>query len=249
MAKSPVPTLGDLWRTKDSSIIMQRPRSPKVEKKFNFPTSSNKEDWQTVTSAVTALFQRKKLANLELDSLTEKVRLVKADIGNSELCKRFREEILVKGMIILRDIKVNSGVQLLEKLASTWTHFFHTVLPLVQAIFVNLQPADGYSVRDVSLITFRDIVVLKTKLEEAFQMGLPAPPHVVQMLLILQVIVLAKAKLSLLFYHLFSKATSKLYIKAFFQRYMYLCSPSSEICSRLHQIILPSLFYLITECP
>lgn len=186
MAKSPVPTLGDFLRTKDSSLIMQRPRSPKVEKKFNFPSSS-KEDWQNVTGAVTALFQRKNLAKLELNSLTEKVKLVKTDIGNSELCKRFHEEILVKGMIILRDIKVNSGVQLFEKLASTWTHFFYTVLPLVQAIFVNLQPADGNSVRDLSLIAFRDTVVLKTKLEEAFQMGLPPPAHVIQMLLILQV--------------------------------------------------------------
>jgi len=187
MAKSPVPTLGDLLRTtKDASLIMSRPRSPKVERKFNFPTSS-KEDWQIVTAAVTALFQGKNLGKLELNSLTEKVKIVKADIGNSELCKRFHEEILVKGMIILRDIKVNSGAQLLEKLASTWSLFFFSVLPLVQAIFVNLQPADGNSVRDLSLIAFRDIVVLKTKLEEAFQMGLPPPTHVVQMLLILQV--------------------------------------------------------------
>lgn len=190
MAKSPVPTLSDLWGSrKDSSLMMmQRPRSPKVEKKFNFPAANSKEDWHSVTSVVTALFQKKKLSNLELDLLTEKVKLVKADFGNGELCKRFKESILVKGMIILREhIKVDSGAQLLDKLATTWTHFFHNVLPLVQAIFVNLQPADGHSVRDLSLITFRDIVVLKTKLEEAFQMGLPPPPAVVQMLLVLQV--------------------------------------------------------------
>ncbi|EDO37096.1 predicted protein [Nematostella vectensis] len=145
-----------------------------------------KEDWQVVSGAVTALFQRKKLANGELLSLTEKVRAVKTDVGNAKLCEHFKE-ILVKGMIILReDLKEKSGELLMDKLSSAWLYFFKYILPLLQAIFVNLYPPDGNSVRDLSLLSFRDIVVLKTKLEEAFQMEVESPPELIRMLLILQ---------------------------------------------------------------
>ena len=190
MSRSPVSNLGELWR-KDASVTivgMQRPRSPKTtERRFTFAGGKN-EDWNTVSNAVTALFQRKKLANKELNNLTEKVKNVKKEIGNHVICDLFKESILMKGMIILReDVKAKNGEVLLDKLADSWTYFFSNILPLVQAIFLNVQPPDGQSIRDISLLSFRDTVVLKTKLEEAFIMGLTAPPKLVQMLLVLQV--------------------------------------------------------------
>lgn len=189
MARSPVSSLGEILR-KDGSVTMvgvQRPRSPKMpDKRFTF-AGGKTEDWNTVSNAVTALFQRKKLAKLELSSLTEKVKSVKLEIGGPTICEWFKES-LVKGMIILReDVKDKNGEVLLDKLADSWTYFFCTILPLLQAIFFDIQSREAQSTRSIALLNFRDVVVLKTKLEEAFVMDLTVPPKVVQMLLILQV--------------------------------------------------------------
>ena len=189
MARSSVSNLSDLLR-KDPSMTMagiQRPRSPKqTDKKFTYVGGKN-EDWNTVSNAVTALFQRKKLAKLELSSLTEKVKTVKQEIGGPAICERFKES-LVKGMIILReDVKAKNGEVLLDKLADSWSYFFCTILPLLQAIFLDIQSREAQSTRAIALLNFRDVVVLKTKLEEAFVMDLTVPPKLVQMLLILQV--------------------------------------------------------------
>lgn len=192
MSRSPVSNLGDLWRRDPLITIpgMQRPKSPKTsEKRFNFAGGKN-EDWNAVTSATTALFQRKNLATLELDLLTEKVKSVKTDKGNGVVCNLFKESILKKGMIIMReDMKEKSGHLLLDKLANAWAHLYSNVLPLLQAIFIHVQPPDGHSIRDLTLVNFRDIVVLKTKLEDTFlmDMTMTVPPRIVQMLLILQV--------------------------------------------------------------
>lgn len=189
MARSPVSSLGEILR-KDGSVTMvgvQRPKSPKMaDKRFTYATGKT-EDWNTVSNAVTALFQRKKLAKLELSILTEKVKSVKLEIGGPTICEWFKES-LVKGMIILReDVKDKNGEVLLDKLADSWTYFFCTILPLLQAIFSDIQSREAQSTRSIALLNFRDVVVLKTKLEEAFVMDLTVPPKVVQMLLILQV--------------------------------------------------------------
>ena len=189
MARSPVSNLSEFLK-KDCSVTMvgvQRPRSPKTnDKRFTFAGGKN-EDWNTVSNAITALFQRKKLAKLELSSLTEKVKLVKLEISGPTICEWFKES-LVKGMIILReDVKDKNGEVLLDKLADSWTYFFCTILPLLQAIFLDIQSREAQSTRSIALLNFRDVVVLKTKLEEAFVMDLTVPPKLVQMLLILQV--------------------------------------------------------------
>ena len=188
MARSPV-TLGDFLRKDPSSTMVgaPRPRSPKqTDKKFNYAAGKN-EDWNTVSNAVTALFQRKKLTKFELSSLMEKVKTVKQEINGPAICERFKES-LVKGMIILReDVKAKNGEVLLDKLADSWSYFFCTILPLLQAIFLDIQSREAQSTRAIALLSFRDVVVLKTKLEEAFVMDLTVPPKLVQMLLILQV--------------------------------------------------------------
>jgi hypothetical protein len=57
----------------------------------------------------------------------------------------------------------------------------------LQAVFASLPQANGLAVREISLVYFRDIVVLKTKLDEVIDGGREVPPRIVQMLLVLQV--------------------------------------------------------------
>ena len=83
IARSPVSNLGDLLRKEPSLTVVggPRPKSPKlIDKKFTY-TGGKSEDWNTVSNAITALYQRKKLAKSELTSLTEKVKIVKQEIG------------------------------------------------------------------------------------------------------------------------------------------------------------------------
>ena len=194
MARSPVSNLGELLR-RDPAMNglggLARPRSPKPDKKLGLSSSKN-EDWQVISSAVTALFQRKKLENFELEALTVKVKNVKLELGINQICNNYKESILMKGMIILReDVKEKSGELLLDKLADVWNYFFGYILPMLQAVFLHLTPPDGLTIRDISLLSFRDIIVLKTKLEEAFCVDtVKVPPRVTQMLLVLQVRIL-----------------------------------------------------------
>lgn len=184
----PVTSLGELLRREPSVQSFQRQRSPTLDRKIS--AASRNEDWVAISTAVITLFHRKKLENFELYSLTEKVKSAKSDIGQDMICILYKESILMKGMIILReDVKEKSGETLLDKLADIWTHFFGEVLPLLQAVFHHLTPPDGQSLRDIALISFRDIVLLKTKLQEVFEgdTAVHVPPRMIQMLLILQV--------------------------------------------------------------
>ena len=54
-------------------------------------------------------------------------------------------------------------------------------------MFLSLPQANGLSIREISLVYFRDIVVLKTKLDEVIAAGQEIPPRIIQMLLVLQV--------------------------------------------------------------
>ena len=78
-----------------------------------------------------------------------------------------------------------SGPELLEKLADTWTQFFTHILPTLEAIFVPTQ----ICIRSVTLLSFRDHVLLKTPISEALDSGVQGdvPPRIKQMLLVLQV--------------------------------------------------------------
>ena len=110
----------------------------------------------------------------------------KSDFGNA-IIDRYQESILMKGMIILREeVREKSG-EYLDKLATCWTAFFCNILPTLQAVFLSLPQANGLSIREISLVYFRDIVVLKTKLDEVIAAGQEIPPRIIQMLLVLQV--------------------------------------------------------------
>ncbi|XP_036374274.1 proline-rich protein 5a isoform X2 [Megalops cyprinoides] len=143
--------------------------------------------WNSIHNAVIAVFQRKGLAENELYVLNEGVRqLLKTELG-SFFTEYLQNQLLTKGMVILRDkIRFYEGQKLLDSLAETWDFFFCDVLSMLQAIFYPVQGKEP-SVRQLALLHFRNIITLNIKLEDALSRPRArVPPSIIQMLLILQ---------------------------------------------------------------
>ena len=147
----------------------------------------NNEDWKSLQHSVTGLFHDKKLKGRELDTLNEKVRnVLESDLGRF-ICEYYQDSILKKGMIILKErVKEKTGMVLIEKLATVWREFYTTILPTLLAIFYPIQE-QGLSIRKTTLVGFRDIVLLKTSIDETLR-AIPKeqiPSDITQMLLVL----------------------------------------------------------------
>ncbi|NXL24593.1 PRR5 protein, partial [Setophaga kirtlandii] len=143
--------------------------------------------WNSIHNGVIAVFQRKGLPDHELYNLNEGVRqLLKTELG-SFFTEYLQNQLLTKGMVILRDkIRFYEGQKLLDTLAETWDFFFSDVLPMLQAIFYPVQGKEP-SVRQLALLHFRNIIALNIKLEDALSRSRArVPPSIIQMLLILQ---------------------------------------------------------------
>ncbi|XP_070762895.1 proline-rich protein 5a [Enoplosus armatus] len=143
--------------------------------------------WNSIHNAVIAVFQKKGLADNELFVLNEGVRhLLKTELG-SFFTEYLQNQLLTKGMVILRDkIRFYEGQKLLDSLAETWDFFFCDVLSMLQAIFHPVQGKEP-SVRQLALLHFRNTIVLSVKLDDALSRPRArVPPSVTQMLLILQ---------------------------------------------------------------
>ncbi|KAL4640752.1 proline-rich protein 5 isoform X1 [Arapaima gigas] len=143
--------------------------------------------WNSIHNAVIAVFQKKGLADNELYALNEGVRqLLKTELG-SFFTEYLQNQLLTKGMVILRDkIRFYEGQKLLDSLAETWDFFFCDVLSMLQAIFYPVQGKEP-SVRQLALLHFRNIITLNIKLEDALSRPRArVPPSIIQMLLILQ---------------------------------------------------------------
>ncbi|XP_030070169.1 proline-rich protein 5 isoform X3 [Microcaecilia unicolor] len=143
--------------------------------------------WNSIHNGVIAVFQRKGLPDHELYNLNEGVRqLLKTELG-SFFTEYLQNQLLTKGMVILRDkIRFYEGQKLLDTLAETWDFFFSDVLPMLQAIFYPVQGKEP-SVRQLALLHFRNIIALNIKLEETLSRPRArVPPSIIQMLLILQ---------------------------------------------------------------
>ncbi|KAK1168758.1 proline-rich protein 5-like isoform X1 [Acipenser oxyrinchus oxyrinchus] len=143
--------------------------------------------WNSIHNGVISVFQRKGLPESELYTLNEGVRrLLKTELG-SFFSEYLQNQLLTKGMVILRDkIRFYEGQKLLDSLADTWDFFFSDVLPMLQAIFYPVQGKEP-SVRQLALLHFRNIITLNIKLEDAISRPRArVPPSIIQMLLILQ---------------------------------------------------------------
>lgn len=143
--------------------------------------------WNSIHNAVISVFQKKELGENELYTLNEGVRqLLKTELG-SFFTEYLQNQLLTKGMVILRDkIRFYEGQKLLDSLADTWDFFFCDVLSMLQAIFYPVQGKEP-SVRQLALLHFRNIITLNLKLDEALSKPRArVPPSIIQMLLILQ---------------------------------------------------------------
>ncbi|XP_030620899.1 proline-rich protein 5a [Chanos chanos] len=167
------PNLSQLGKTEKASL----------EERGTGPNAT----WNSIQNAVIAVFQKKGLADNELYVLNEGVRqLLKTELG-SFFTEYLQNQLLTKGMVILRDkIRFYEGQKLLDSLAETWDFFFCDVLSMLQAIFHPVQGKEP-SVRQLALLHFRNTITLNVKLEEALSRPRArVPPPIIQMLLVLQ---------------------------------------------------------------
>ncbi|KAM4749445.1 proline-rich protein 5 [Rhinophrynus dorsalis] len=143
--------------------------------------------WNSIQNGVISVFQKKGLPDHELYNLNEGVRhLLKTELG-SFFTEYLQNQLLTKGMVILRDkIRFYEGQKLLDSLAEIWDFFFSDVLPMLQAIFYPVQGKEP-SIRQLALLHFRNIITLNIKLDDALSRPRArVPPSIIQMLLILQ---------------------------------------------------------------
>ncbi|KAG7999712.1 Proline-rich protein 5-like, partial [Nibea albiflora] len=82
-------------------------------------------------------------------------------------------------------VHLPAGDEQLVVLADMWDRFFTEILPTLQAIFYPVQGQE-LTVRQMALLAFRDLVLLKLHLEETLGGAASVPPAVTQMLLVLQ---------------------------------------------------------------
>ncbi|KAM7415246.1 hypothetical protein PAMA_019865 [Pampus argenteus] len=168
------PVLSDLARFHASSPSLQ---------------ISNTSVWNSVQSAVIKVFQGGALQTNELYTLNESIRwLLKTEMG-SFITEYFQNQLLTRGLSeVLDQILLHSGEtgdEQLAALSDMWSRFFTETLPTLQAIFYPVQGQE-LTVRQMALLGFRDLVLLKLHLEEALGTAASVPPPVTQMLLVLQ---------------------------------------------------------------
>ncbi|XP_072374957.1 proline-rich protein 5-like isoform X1 [Scyliorhinus torazame] len=143
--------------------------------------------WNSVHKAVIKVFQGGSLQDNELYCLNENIRqLLKSELGPF-ITDYFQNHLLSKGLILMEEkVRVCEGENLLEALTRSWDNFFTEILPMLQAIFYPVQGQE-LTIRQMALLGFRDMVLLKVNLEQALhQPPTDVPPSITQMLLVLQ---------------------------------------------------------------
>uniref|UniRef100_A0A3P8X2S1 Proline rich 5 like n=1 Tax=Cynoglossus semilaevis TaxID=244447 RepID=A0A3P8X2S1_CYNSE len=168
------PVLSDLARFHASSPALQI---------SNTRVWNRYEDRNVVS--VIKVFKGGTLQNNELYTLNDSIRwLLKTEMG-SFITDYFQNQLLTRGLSeVLDQILLHSGETLLV-LADMWDRFFTETLPTLQAIFYPVQGQE-LSVRQLALLAFRDLVLLKLHLEASLQNAASVPPAVTHMLLVLQ---------------------------------------------------------------
>uniref|UniRef100_A0A3Q0SGC2 Proline rich 5 like n=1 Tax=Amphilophus citrinellus TaxID=61819 RepID=A0A3Q0SGC2_AMPCI len=146
---------------------------------------SNITVWNRVQSAVIKVFKGASLQNNELYTLNESIRwLLKTEMG-SFITECYACYCNVGFISMVTSSCVPKDGNQLNILAYMWDQFFTETLPTLQAIFYPVQGQE-LTVRQMALLAFRDLVLLKLHLEETLGNATSIPPSVTQMLLILQ---------------------------------------------------------------
>uniref|UniRef100_A0A673H8I3 Uncharacterized protein n=1 Tax=Sinocyclocheilus rhinocerous TaxID=307959 RepID=A0A673H8I3_9TELE len=150
----------------------------------------------SIYTAVINVFKGEGLLPNELYCLNENTRrLLRTDMGFF-IKEYFQNQILTKGLsIILDEIQKHEGeTQDLFVLTQVWDKFFTEILPTLQAI---LYPLQELTVRQMALLGFRDLVLMKFSLDDLLRKNLSLiPASITQMLLVLQVNVNCKPMLN-----------------------------------------------------
>ncbi|EGV94219.1 Protor-2 [Cricetulus griseus] len=195
-------------RFMSSPVLSELPRFQAARQALQLSSNSA---WNSVQTAVINVFKGGGLQSNELYALNENIRrLLKSELG-SFITDYFQNQLLAKGLSFveekIKQCEGNSGLQVLrvcdftfedelscglscesriEVLAEVWDHFFTETLPTLQAIFYPVQGQE-LTIRQISLLGFRDLVLLKVKLGDSLLLAQSKlPSSVVQMLLILQ---------------------------------------------------------------
>ncbi|KAM9494840.1 proline-rich protein 5-like isoform 1-T2 [Clarias gariepinus] len=150
-------------------------------------SNSNVSDMNRIYSAVIKVFQGEGLQMNELYFLNERIRwLLKTEMG-SFIEEYFQNQLLNKALrSISEEVQLYKGQHQIFFLADVWIRFFSEILPTLQAIFYPLQGHD-FTVRQMALLAFRDLVLMKIPLEELLLTNLSLlPASITQMLLVLQ---------------------------------------------------------------
>ncbi|XP_008918201.1 proline-rich protein 5-like isoform X1 [Manacus vitellinus] len=171
-------------RFMSSPVLSDLPRFQAARQAMQLSSNSA---WNSVQTAVINVFKGGGLQNNELYTLNENIRrLLKSELG-SFITDYFQNQLLAKGLLFMEEkVKLCEGEDRIDVLSEIWDHYFTETLPTLQAIFYPVQGQE-LTIRQIALLGFRDLVLLKVKLEEILplvQTKLPA--SIVQMLLILQ---------------------------------------------------------------
>ena len=81
--------------------------------------------------------------------------------------QHYEDTILKRGMEALREeIKEKPGHSFLVKLGEIWSNFYQNILPTLLSLFYCI-PTHGNSVKQITLLSFRNMVLLQLKIDEA----------------------------------------------------------------------------------
>lgn len=165
------PALSDLARFQSASSVLQ---------------PSNTSVWNSVQTAVVWVFGGGALKDSDLYSLNESIRwLLKTELG-SFITDYLQNQLLTKGLgRLLEKVQFYEGNNQLTILSEIWVCFFTEMLPTLQAIFYPVQGQE-LTIRQMCLLAFRDLVLLKLSLEDTLGTATSVPPPLTQMLLVLQ---------------------------------------------------------------
>ncbi|XP_010610855.1 proline-rich protein 5-like isoform X1 [Fukomys damarensis] len=171
-------------RFMSSPVLSDLPRFQATRQALQLSSNSA---WNSVQTAVINVFKGGGLQSNELYALNENIRrLLKSELG-SFITDYFQNQLLAKGLFFVEEkINLYEGENRIEVLAEVWDHFFTETLPTLQAIFYPVQGQE-LTIRQISLLGFRDLVLLKVKLGDLLLLSqAKLPSSIVQMLLILQ---------------------------------------------------------------
>ncbi|NXP06575.1 PRR5L protein, partial [Thinocorus orbignyianus] len=174
-------------RFMSSPVLSDLPRFQAARQALQLSSNSA---WNSVQTAVINVFKGGGLQSNELYTLNENIRrLLKSELG-SFITDYFQNQLLVKGLLFIEEkVKLCEGKyseDRIDVLSEIWDHYFTETLPTLQAIFYPVQGQE-LTIRQLALLGFRDLVLLKVKLDEILPLvRTKLPASIVQMLLILQ---------------------------------------------------------------